>query len=79
MAKTITLRIDDELYKKFKEHADIENRSLSNFIKTATMKYIDEIDLVDDFEMEEIYENKDLMERLKKGNQDVKKMKGNFV
>ena len=79
MSKTITLRIDDDLYKKFKEHAAVENRSLYNFIETATSKYIDEIELVDDFEMQEIYENDDLMKRLKKGNQDRKNMRGRFV
>ena len=31
MAKTITLRIDEELLERFKLHAKDENRTLSNF------------------------------------------------
>jgi len=79
MSKTITLRIDDKTYKKIKEHALNENRSLSNFIETATIKYIDEIDFIDDFEMVEIVENESLVERMKKGSEDAKMRRGKFV
>lgn len=79
MSKTITLRIDDDIYDKFKNHAKIENRSLSNFIETATKKYIDEIDFVDDFEMIEITENELLLKNLKKGSKDAKLKRGRFV
>ena len=41
MAKTVTLRIDDDLLKRIKSHAKDENRSLSNFIETATLKYME--------------------------------------
>ena len=79
MPKTITLRINDDLYKKFKEHAKNENRSLSNFIETATMKYIEETDLVDDFEMIEILNNDSLLKRMKKGSDDAKNKRGRFA
>ena len=36
MSKTVTLRIEEGLYKKIKSHAISENRTLSNFIETAT-------------------------------------------
>jgi len=54
MAKTITLTMDDMLYEKFRQYAHMDNRSLSNFIKTAAMQYIENKALMDDFEMEEI-------------------------
>jgi len=79
MTKTITLRVDDKFYKKLKEHAKIENRSLSNFIETATLNYIEEIDLVDEFEMMEIIQNDKLIKRIKKGSQDAKERRGRFV
>jgi predicted HicB family RNase H-like nuclease len=79
MSKTVTLRIEEGLYKKIKSHAVSENRTLSNFIETATLRYIDEADLVDEFEMEEIASNADLLKRLKKASQDSRKKKGRFV
>lgn len=79
MSKTITLRVNDDLYDKLKKHAAVENRSLSNFIETAALKYLEEIDFADDFEMQEIYENEDLVKRLKKGSDDAKNMRGRFV
>ena len=79
MARTITLRINEPLLEKFKRHAQIENRSLSNFIETATLKYLEEVDLANDFEMEDILNNKNLMMNLKKGSADAKNKKGRFV
>lgn len=79
MPKTITLRIDEPVLERFKKHAEIENRSLSNFIETATLKYLEEVELADDFEMEDISSNKDLLIRLKKGSRDAAKKKGKFV
>jgi hypothetical protein len=79
MPKTITLRINEPLLKRFKKHAEIENRSLSNFIETATIKYLEEIELADDFELEDLLSNKDLNKRLKKGSDDASKKRGKFV
>ena len=42
MPKTVTLRIDDKLLDRLKHHANMENRSISNFIETATLRYIEE-------------------------------------
>ena len=79
MAKTVTLRIDDSEYQTFKKFADVENRTLSNFIETATLKYIQENELVDKFEMNEILGNAQLNQSLKRGLQDAAKRKGRFV
>ena len=38
MSKTVTLRIDEQLYNKLKEHAKTENRTISNFIETAALR-----------------------------------------
>ena len=79
MSKTVTLRIDDKLYNKLKEHAKTENRTLSNFIETATLRYVEQIEFVDDYEMDEILANKDLLARLKSGSLDSKNKRGSFV
>ena len=79
MAKTVTLRINDNEYETFKKFAKVENRTLSNFIETATLKYIQENELVDEFEMNEIISNSELNQSLKRGLQDAAKRKGKFV
>jgi len=79
MAKTVTLRIDDEEYQTFKKFAKEENRSLSNFIETATLRYIHEHEFTDEFEMEEIRNNSELNQSLKRGLRDAAKRKGRFV
>ncbi|MBM3702785.1 MAG: CopG family transcriptional regulator [Actinobacteria bacterium] len=79
MPKTVTLRIENNLYKRLKDHAKSENRTLSNFIETATLKYIEQIELVDEYEIIEIKSNTDLLERLRKGSSDAVSKKGRFV
>jgi predicted transcriptional regulator len=79
MAKVVTLRLDDEIYNTFKTIADQENRPLSNFIATAAMRYINEIEFVDEFEMAEINSNTVLKDSMKRGVKDYKKRSGRFV
>jgi len=79
MAKTVTLRLDEKSYEVIKQHAQADNRPLSNFIETATLKYIEEIDYVDDYEMENILNDKELLKSLKIGSYDAANKKGRFV
>ena len=79
MTKTVSLRIDERLYNSLKTHADAENRSISNFIETATMRYLEEVEFVDDFEMESILSNQDFIKRLRKGSDDAAKGRGRFA
>ena len=79
MTKTVSLRIDEELYNSLRTHAEAENRSISNFIETATIRYIEEVEYVDDFEMESIVSNDDLVGRIRKGTIDAKKERGRFA
>jgi len=79
MSKTVTLRIGENLYEKIKEYANNENRTLSNFIETATLKYIEEVELVEEYEMKEIATNAELLKKLKKGSKDSKQKRGRFV
>ena len=79
MAKVVTLRLDDEVYNTFKTMADQENRPLSNFIETAALKYINEIEFVDEFEMAEINSNTVLKDSMNKGIEDYKNLSGRFI
>ena len=79
MPKTITLRLDDEIYKKFSDAAADEHRSISNLIETLALKKLDEDMLVDDFEMREIFSNTKLLKKLEKGHSHAKMRKGKLV
>ena len=70
MAKTITLRIDDNVYNTLKRAADGDRRTISNYIEYATINYIFNNNVVEDSEMTEImYFKKDM----NKGLEDIKK------
>ena len=79
MSKTVTLRLPDSVYKKFRSMADRDNRSLSNFIETAALRFVEEEEYVDEFEMAEIRANKDLNRSLKRALKDAKEGRGRFV
>lgn len=79
MSKTVTLRLDESVYGKLRKWAERDNRALSNFIETAALRFIEEHEVVDEFEMAEIEGNKALNSSLKKGLKDAKAGKGRFV
>ena len=54
MAKTITLRVEDNVYNTLKRAADGDRRTISNFIEYAAINYIFNNNIVDDNEMKEI-------------------------
>jgi predicted transcriptional regulator len=79
MSKTVTLRLDDSTYRLFRSIAERENRPISNFIETAVLRFVEEQQFVDEFEMAEISANKGLLRSLKRGQRDVKQRRGAFV
>jgi len=79
MSKTVTLRLDPEVYRELKEAAEAERRPLSNLIETAALTRIREQQFVDDAEMAEIRSNEALMKRLRAGSHQAKKRRGQFV
>lgn len=76
MTKTITLRLDDEIYRLLKTAAKGEMRTISNFIEYAALKYLADESFVSDAEMEEILSDKLLLKTLKGAKKDVEK--GNY-
>ncbi len=79
MSKTVTLRLNDDTYAKFRAYAESDNRSLSNFIETSALRYMSESEYIDEFEMAEINGNKELQASLKRAFSDAKSKKGNFI
>ena len=70
MAKTITLRVDDNVYNTLKRAADGDRRTISNYIEYATINYVFNNNISDDEEMKEItFFEKDM----DKGLEDIKK------
>ncbi|MCK5877452.1 MAG: hypothetical protein KAG43_07440 [Candidatus Marithrix sp.] len=79
MSKTVTIKLNDDIYSMFYNYAKSDNRSLSNFIETSALRYISEHEYVDDFEMTEINNNNELQQGLKRAYRDVKQRKGKLV
>jgi hypothetical protein len=79
MAKTVTLRLNDETYNVFLVASKAENRSIANLIETAALSKIRELQFVDDVEMAEILTNEDLLKRIKQGSKEAKTKRGRFV
>ena len=79
MSKTVTLRLDDKIYQKFRGMATHDNRPISNFIETAALRFVEEHEYVDEFEMAEINDNASLKRSIKSGIRDAKAGRGRFV
>jgi predicted transcriptional regulator len=79
MSKTITLRLDDKVYQRLRTLAERDNRPLSNFIETATLRFLESEQFVDEFEMAEIRANTALNASLKRGHRDAAAKRGRFV
>jgi hypothetical protein len=79
MAKTVTIRIEDEIYDLFRKAADGEHRSISNFIEYATLSFLSSETYVTDNEMEDILKDKKLIKNLKNGLSDVENGKYRIV
>ena len=79
MAKTLTLRLDDDTYQAFVRAAKAQRRSLANLIETAALQHVQESSFADDAEMAEITSRLELVKRLKAGAADAKNRRGRFV
>jgi hypothetical protein len=79
MSKTVTLRLNENVYKVFVEAARAENRSISNLIETAALYKVREQQFVDDAELAEILADENLIARMRQGSKDAAERKGHFV
>jgi uncharacterized protein (DUF1778 family) len=79
MSKTVTLRLNDKTYKIFKNLAEVDNRTLSNFIETSAMRHVEEHTFANEYEMADIRSNKELGRSLDRALKDMKAKRGRFV
>ncbi|RKX78450.1 MAG: CopG family transcriptional regulator [Spirochaetes bacterium] len=79
MAKTVTLRIDDETYSLIKSAAIGERRSISNFIEYATLGFLTEESFISDNEMDDILKDEKLLKSLAVGNKELEEGKYRIV
>ena len=80
MARTVTLRLEQDAYEELREAAAAaERRSLSNFIATAALERVREAQFVDDGEMAEIVNDEALVRRLRTGSRQADRRKGRFA
>ena len=79
MSRTVTLRLDEKNYYLFKVYAERDHRTLSNFIETSALRFIESELFCDDIEMAEIKNDAELNKNLKEGHQDFLAGRGSFV
>ena len=70
--KTVTMRVDDSIYDMIKLAAEGQKRNLSNFIEFATIQYLTSSQFVENDEMAEIMDDKELVKNLIDGLDDFK-------
>jgi predicted transcriptional regulator len=75
----VTLRLSDDVYQRFRQSAENDNRPLSNFIETATKRFIEQNELADESEMAEIRGNAVLNRSIRRGQSDARSKRGRFV
>ena len=79
MTKTITLRLQENNYQRFKQLAKCDNRSISNFTENAALRFIEEEEYLDDFENDEILFSKELMSSIERGYDESVEGKGKLI
>jgi uncharacterized protein (DUF1778 family) len=70
--KTLTLRVDDDVYNMIKLASDGAKRNISNFIEYATLQYLTSSQYIESHEMNEILEDKELIKSLNQGLKEAK-------
>ena len=79
MSKTVTVRLDEDIYQTIKSAAQAEKRTISNLIEFATVSYLESSSFVSDEEMQEILENKNLIRNLQDSLKDIEEGKYRIV
>ena len=79
MTKTTILRLRENKYQRFKQLAESDNRSISNFIENAAWRFIEEEEYLDDFENDEILSKKELMDSIQRGYEESIEGKGKLI
>jgi uncharacterized protein (DUF1778 family) len=79
MPKTVTLRLDDDVYQLFKKAANGSKRTISNFLEFAALSYLTNEIYVSDEEMNDILQDKNLLKSLHLGEKEIAEGKYEIV
>lgn len=79
MAKTVTMRLDEKVYRTFVAQAKGQRRSLSNFIEHAAWQYVLESEFTDAEETDRILTDRALVQRLRRAHAQAAQRKGRLV
>jgi predicted transcriptional regulator len=79
MSRNVTIRLSDSTYHAFRSLAEQNNTSVSGFIRSIAVEYVEEYGLLDRDEMEEFDSDKELNRSLHRAYDDAKNMRGRFV
>jgi len=77
--KTVTLRLDNDVYDMIKRAAEADRRSISNYIEVAAMSHLLHDIFVSDDEMDEILSDSDLVKSLRRGMREIREGKVRFI
>ena len=70
--KTVTMRVDDATWRMISAAADGQRRTISSFLEFAVLQYLSSAQYVNNAEMDEILQDKELVRNLKEGLNEVK-------
>ena len=79
MSKTVTIRVDDDVYAVLRSAATSQKRSLSNYIEYAAIAHLTDDAYVSDAEMKGILADARLMRSIRKARTEIKKGKYTVV
>ena len=71
--------VDFAYFHRFNRAAIEDRRSIANLIESLALRKLDEESLADDFEMQEIFSNAQLLKKLEKGHSDATMKKGRML
>lgn len=69
----VTVRLGESEYRRIKAAAKVDNRTVSNFMKIATLRLLDQTEFMNEQEMAGIHRDKELMTTLRAGSADIVK------
>ena len=79
MSRNVTIRLSDSMYHAFRSLAEQEDTSVSGFIRSVAVEFVEQHGLVDRTEMEEFDNDKELNRSLHRAYDDAKNRRGQFV
>ena len=79
MPKTVTIELDEDVYNRFRTVAQWDHRTVVNLIQFSVLRYIDQKEFLNEFEMKEIREDSELNESIKRGLVDAEEGRGRYV